>query len=276
MDRPPALPPGAARRRLAAGRRDVLVREEPLLLEVAGRRLLTLRTPGHDEDLARGFLLSEGLIEEPGEIARLEFVPGRPRSESPDGRFVPDRLQVQLRRPPPAERLARFRRVQEAHAGCGLCGLEELAGLPALDDLLEPGRPKVPRATILATLERFRARQGLFATTGGCHGAALCTAGGRVLGFGEDVGRHNALDKAIGQAALAGGPPAFALLSGRAGYELVAKCLRRRVPILVSVSAASALSFDLCREAGATLVGFARGGRLKVYWDEERLVETGA
>ena len=117
-------------------------------------------------------------------------------------------------------------------------------------------------------------RQQLFASTGGSHGALLATADGDVVACGEDVGRHNALDKAIGAAAAAGAPLAecVAVLSGRAGFDLVVKCLRTRVAVIVSVSAPSALAFDLCAAAGATLVGFARGDSHRVYCGAERLV----
>ena len=123
-------------------------------------------------------------------------------------------------------------------------------------------------------MRELHGRQSLFAATGGSHGALVATGDGRVWGHGEDVGRHNALDKAIGQAARSGADlgAAIAILSGRAGFDLVVKCLRVRIPIVVSVSAPSALAFDLCEAAGATLVGFARGDRLQVYTGAGRLL----
>lgn len=269
---------GIDTRRLRDGSRDALVREEPLLLEIDGARLVTMRTPGQDEDFARGFCLSEGIVRAISEIEKLEFQKGMPPHEpgpGPEGRgFVADRVRVRLRqdveRPEAATRV--LTRVHEMRPSCGLCGIEDLDELTAASTN-RAGVPRFERARLPRMLEDFRARQHAFDATGACHGAAIASTDGRVLGFGEDVGRHNALDKAIGAAARIDTDfsSCVGLLSGRAGYELVAKLLRVGVPILVSVSAPSALSFDLCREAGATLIGFARGDKAKVYWDDGRL-----
>ncbi|MBX3461803.1 MAG: formate dehydrogenase accessory sulfurtransferase FdhD [Planctomycetes bacterium] len=259
---------GAARRTLASGRDDLLVREEPLLLVVHGQQLLTMRTPGRDEELALGFLLGEGIVAAAADVAALRAVPGNAEAQRAD------ELHVTLRTPPDALGRSRLARTHEIRSSCGVCGLADphaiLAGTPPL----LPGVPKVRAALIGELVAVLRARQPLFAATGGCHGALLATAEGAVLGAAEDVGRHNALDKAIGQAARAGAdlPHAIAVLSGRAGFDLVVKCLRVRIPVVVSVSAPSALAFDLCAAAGATLVGFARGDRHAVYCGGERLL----
>jgi FdhD protein len=267
----PEPPAGAARRTLADGRLDLLVREEPLLLVVHGQQLLTMRTPGRDEDLARGFLLGEGVIAAATDVVGFDHRAG----DAEVARV--DELHVTLRTPPQGLVRDRLARTHEIRSSCGVCGLADVGSM--LDELppLLPGVPKLTHARIGALLAALAARQQLFAATGGCHGALLAEAhdGGEVLGAGEDVGRHNALDKAIGEAARRGADFArcIAVLSGRAGYDLVVKCLRVRVPVIVSVSAPSALAFDLCHAAGATLLGFARGERHQVYCGAERFTD---
>jgi FdhD protein len=258
---------GGARRRLAAGRDDWLVREEPLLMVVHGQQLLTMRTPGRDADLATGFLLGEGIIGAGADIAELVAKPAT------DERTA-DELHVALHRPPNDLGRARLARTHEIRSSCGVCGLADPQTILEATPPLLPGVPKVPVARIGELLRALTERQELFARTGGCHGALLGTVDGTVVGCGEDVGRHNALDKAIGEAARGGADFArsIAILSGRAGYDLVVKCLRVRIPVIVSVSAPSALAFDLCHAAGATLVGFARGDRHEVYCGAERLL----
>lgn len=265
----PVPPEGAAVRQLADGRPDLLVREEPLLLDVHGQTLVTMRTPGADEDLALGFLLGEGLITSAAEVTGMQFTPGEPE------RRTADTLVITLQGAPSAQLRQRLARTHEIRSSCGVCGLADVATM--LDDLppLLPGVPRVPAARIGTLLTRLAERQELFSLTGGCHGALLAPADGDgPLFAAEDVGRHNALDKAIGAAARAGVDfsRTVAVLSGRAGYDLVVKCLRVRIPVIASVSAPSALAFDLCHAAGATLLGFVRGDRHQVYCGPERLL----
>ena len=261
------VPCGAARRRLAGGRDDLLVREEPLLLVVNGQQLLTMRTPGRDEDLALGFLLGEGIVQSAGDVHSMAAV------RAADPQHAVDELQISLRRSLDPLARSRLARTHEIRSSCGVCGVADAATVLDGTPPLLPGVPKVPTMRIRELVEALRARQQLFAATGGCHGALVADRLGTVVGFGEDVGRHNALDKAIGQAARSGAdlPNAIAVLSGRAGFDLVTKCLRVRIPIVVSVSAPSAFAFDLCQSAGASLVGFARGDRHEVYCGAERL-----
>lgn len=258
---------GTETRRLADGRSDRLVREEPLLLVVEGQPLLTMRTPGRDEDLAVGFLLGEGIVRRADEIAAIT-----PQVAEEDR---PAELHVRLRAGPSPLAKARLTRTHEIRSSCGICGSADLqAALDGAPPLL-PGVPRLPRRSVTDLLAALRARQPLFDATGGSHGALLADGQGRVLGHGEDVGRHNALDKAIGMAARAGADlgSAIAVLSGRAGFDLVVKCLRARVPVIVSVSAPSAAAFDLCSAAGATLLGFARGDSFVTYCGAERLTQ---
>lgn len=266
----PVPPEGAAARTLADGRSDLLVREEPLLLVVHDQQLMTMRTPGRDDDLALGFLLGEGIVDSATDVLGSDFVAGAASARTTD------ELRLRLASPPGPQQRSRLARTHEIRSSCGVCGLADVTTM--LDELppLLPGVPKLAHARVGTLLSALTARQELFAATGGCHGALVAEAhdGGAILGTGEDVGRHNALDKAIGEAARRGADFArcVAVLSGRAGYDLVVKCLRVRVPVIVSVSAPSALAFDLCHAAGATLLGFARGDRHQVYCGAERFV----
>ncbi|MEY4674473.1 MAG: hypothetical protein RL148_2257 [Planctomycetota bacterium] len=265
----PSPNPGAAVRIRPCGTADQLVREEPLLLRIHDSQLLTMRTPGQDEDLALGFLVGEGIVQGPGGVAGTEFVPGDP------ARLQADELRVRLVKPPDAAVRGRLARTHEIRTSCGVCGVSDPQQL--LEDMvpLLPGTPRVSRAQVHAMAALLQERQELFAATGACHGALVASPDGTVHGFGEDVGRHNALDKAIGAALRTGTDltRAVVLLSGRTGYDLVVKCLRARIGVIASVSAPSALAFDLCHAAGATLLGFVRGNRLQVYCDAARLTD---
>jgi FdhD protein len=227
-----------------------------------------MRTPGRDEDLALGFLLGEGIVHGAGDVRAMVAVP----AAGDDG---VDELRIELAAAPAGLAKARLARTHEIRSSCGVCGMGDANVILEGTAPLLPGVPKVQASLVPELVRTLRARQELFSATGGCHGALLASADGAVTGFGEDVGRHNALDKAIGQAARAGAdlPRSIAVLSGRAGYDLVIKCLRVRVPIVVSVSAPSSLAFDLCSSAGATLIGFAREGKYHVYCGAERLVD---
>ncbi len=269
-------PEGSELRHLAGGDRDYLLREEPLILEIDGNTLLTMRTPGRDEDLATGFLLAEGIVDHVDEIESLSMRPGMPLGEPgtglDGGKPILDRILIQTKTHRESPRRDALRRIQEIRPSCGLCGLEDLHQLVPPSLAFTEGHPNISPTRLRLLLQDFHDQQVLFTATGASHSAAFYTGEGEIQGLGEDVGRHNALDKAIGQAFREGGgvQDCVLLLSGRAGYELVAKALRVGCPFLVSVSAASALSFDLCREVGATLIGFARGEQYRLYWDEGR------
>lgn len=258
--------PGIARRRLTDGE-DLLVREEPLWIQVGEARLLTMRTPGRDEDLATGFLFGEGVLRDIDELTDLSWEAGDPEA------LRPDTVSATLRGDAVGRVEGRLTRTHEVRPSCALCGLTDVDQL--LEDLppLLPGVPKF-RATMIHRLqERFHEVQQLFDHTGASHAAALFDVDGNLLAHGEDVGRHNALDKAIGQAlrARVDLTRCLAMLSGRAGYDLVLKSLRARIPVILSVSAPSALAFDVCDAAGATLIGFVRKDRHKVYSGPERI-----
>lgn len=261
--------PGAAACKLHDGRDDQLAREEPLLIQVDDQQLLTMRTPGDDLALAVGFLLSEGVVDEAAAVLGHEILPGEPTE------LRADTIRIQVRDSAQAEAKGRLTRTHEIRPSCGICGLTDPEELLEDTRPLLPGTPKLAHPQIESIRADFESHQQLFQLTGACHGAGIYSAQGKLLGFGEDIGRHNALDKAIGHACLDGHPldQAIAILSGRAGYDLTMKCLRLGIPIILSVSAASALSHDLVVAAGGTLVGFVRGRQAKIYCDHQRLTE---
>lgn len=261
-------PVGASQRRLASGKEDLLIEEAPLLLDVHGQQLLTMRTPGRDEELALGFLLGEGIIKRPDEVVALTCQAGDSDTAQPDS------VVIELQDEPRGLAKARLARTHEIRSSCGACGMADPHGL--LDDAppLLPGTPRVAVKVLTDLVAQLTEQQQLFALTGGCHAAVLADPNGTVMASAEDVGRHNALDKAIGTAARKGMDlnTTIAVLSGRMGFDLVVKCLRVQIPVMVSVSAPSALAFDLCAAAGATLVGFVRGDRHEIYCGQDRLL----
>ena len=260
-------PIGAAKRRLASGKEDLLIEEAPLLLDVHGQQLLTMRTPGRDRELALGFLLGEGIVNDPREVVSIATTAGNPDAAKPD------EVHIELTATPQGLAKARLARTHEIRSSCGACGIADPQAL--LDDApaLLPGVPRVEAVVLTKLVEQLKEQQQLFALTGGCHAAVIADKRGNVLAAAEDVGRHNALDKAIGEAANKGVDlsNSVAVLSGRMGFDLVVKCLRVRIPVMASVSAPSALAFDLCEAAGATLVGFVREDRHEVYCGADRL-----
>jgi FdhD protein len=260
-------PIGASLRRLASGREDLLIEESPLLLDVHGQQLLTMRTPGRDAELALGFLLGEGIVTSSRDVVAIVCQQGDV------SRNQPDSARIELTATPQGLAKARLARTHEIRSSCGACGIADPHAL--LDDApgLLPGVPRIGIDVVTRLVAELKTRQQLFALTGGCHAAVLADCDGNVFASAEDVGRHNALDKAIGEAANHGADfsQTVAVLSGRMGFDLVVKCLRVRIPILISVSAPSALAFDLCHAAGATLIGFVRGERHEVYCGQDRI-----
>lgn len=248
-----------------------VIREEPLLLEVDGERVLTMRTPGEDEALALGFLLGEGVIASVDDVREIERVPAR--ADRPEAAV--DVVRVRLRDPARAKGSSGLlARAHEIRASCGLCGRTSGEGLTKGLAPLEPGVPRVKKDSLLAMVAALTAKQERFKKTGGCHAAGIFSARGDLLAVAEDVGRHNALDKAIGIAARERRDfnEAVLILSGRGGFELLLKALRVGIAVTASVSAASSLAIEIADEAGATLVGFVRPAQpLRVYADDGRL-----
>ena len=247
---------------------DALAVERPLQIRVDDHDVaVTLRTPGHDRELALGFLAAERVIDRAAQVVAV-------RESAAACADEPDRVEIALA---PEVRFdwSRLERHFAATAACGLCGRAHLEALRAGLDRVSSG-PPLPLGRMLSLAERLRQRQVAFEATGGLHAAALCDAGLEPLVLREDVGRHNAVDKVCGWWLECGGERAAALLwvSGRAGAELVLKAARARVPVMAAVGAPSALAVELAEAAGITLVGFLRGDRCNVYTGAQRLAET--
>jgi len=235
---------------------DSVAVEEPLEIRVDGEPLaVTMRTPGHDEELALGFLYGEGLIDGPREAGLTEDLAAN---------------IIEVRGP--LVRTPGTRRFYTT-SSCGVCGkgaLEEVAVMSAP----LPAGPQVPRARLAALPDRLD--QPGFALTGGLHATGLFSSGGTLLHAREDVGRHNAMDKVIGRALLDGLVPLgerILCVSGRLSFELVQKAAVAGAPILVGVGAPSSLAVALAGERGMTLCGFARRGRVNVYTHPRRVLD---
>ena len=252
-------------------RADTLATEEPLEIRIQApdqeqvQVAVTMRTPGGDFDLAVGFLFTEGLIE-PEEVRRVAYCDNLPGE---DQRY--NVVSVTLGRPFDAERL---RRNFYANSSCGVCGKAALEDVEVRCSPVAPG-PEVALDVLLGLPDVLRGAQRMFETTGGLHAAGLFTVQGEVESVHEDVGRHNAVDKAIGERYLAGRVPVtdhILQVSGRASFEIVQKAAVAGIPIVSAVSAPSSLAVDAAERFGMTLVGFVRDGRCNVYAHPERVV----
>lgn len=241
-------------------RGDIVAVEEPLELRLGETPLaVVMRTPGDDVDLARGFLLTEGIVLHPAEIAEIERI---------DGAHVSARLAVGTVVDP-----AQFQRNMFVSSSCGVCGK---ASIEAVRLLARPARPFTVRADVVGSLTaRLRAQQPTFDATGGLHAAALFDVHGALLAAREDVGRHNAVDKVIGAAMQQAWPlpPSVLVVSGRQSFEVVQKAAMAGIGALVGVSAPSSLAVELADELGMLLVGFARGDGFNVYAGGGRLAD---
>lgn len=237
---------------------DSVAVERAVTIEIAGAAaVMLLCTPTDVEALAVGFALSEGLIDDMDDVLSVRSAPGRP-----------DVIGLAVAEP---DRAARGRNLIVS-SSCGLCGVRNIEGMFVEIPPVRASTSVDPRL-LWRVVEDLAARQEAFRATGGTHAAGLFGAGGEFLAFAEDLGRHNALDKAIGHALRAGrlADAAGVALSGRVSFEMVAKCARARLEILVAVSAPSSLAVTAARRWGVMLVGFVRPGRANVYHGAERI-----
>jgi len=273
--------PGAVKNVFVTGlgggpeRADAVAVEEPLEIRVGGRGVaVTMRTPGHDRELAAGFLLTEGVVRAAAEL--LDVYACRDLPHGQEGNVVEAVLSPEARARFDPARLTRH--VFTA-SSCGLCGKATIDAVACvLPPLAAAGAASEAGLFAAAALgswpERLRAAQPGFDATGGLHAAARFTVRGELVAVREDVGRHNALDKLLGAALWAGETPladAGVLVSGRLSFELVQKCWAAGVPLLAGIGAPSSLAVELATAAGMTLVGFLRADRANVYAGAERL-----
>jgi FdhD protein len=262
---------------------DHLAVEEPLEIRLGGRRFtLTMRTPGHDEELAAGFLLAEGFINSPRELGEIRRVRGS------NGAPEPNAIDVILNVPAVGLR-ERLKRNFVMSSSCGVCGK---TSIEALERRIAPlgGSARIAAQSLIELPRLMRAAQEGFSVTGGLHAAALFALGASeeprngaapdgtgelsLTVLREDVGRHNAVDKVVGYALTHDMMPLDAnamMVSGRLSFEIVQKAAAAGVPILCAVSAPSSLAVELAEEVGMTLIGFLREPNFNVYAHQERI-----
>lgn len=252
-------------------REDVLAGEEPLEIRLGGSAFtVTMRTPGDDFDLVAGFLVSEGVVWEPGQLPSLRYCAG----VDDNGQQTFNVVEAQLRPGVELPDTAMERHVYTS-SSCGICGTASIDAVRKSSrfDLHEDTAP-VDLGILASLPDRLRESQKLFDRTGGVHAAGLFTAEGELLCLREDVGRHNAVDKVVGWALREGMLPlrgTILQVSGRASFELVQKAQLAGIPVLAAVSAPSSLAADLADDAGLTLVGFSRGTSLNCYSHPDRI-----
>ena len=253
-------------RRLSEGRwrpveTDRLTVEEPLEIRVKGEPLaVIMRTPGDDAALAAGFMVTEALVGRPDEIDRIEIV-----TEGENGKKG-NVVNVRLAGDAGLAEEVQSRRFYTS-SSCGICGKASIEAV-TLNARPVSGRWDVPADLVLDLPNRLRAAQSVFDETGSLHAAGLFDLEGNLVDLAEDVGRHNALDKVIGRAVLAGRLPldrTILMASGRISFEIAQKALMAGIPMIGAVSGASSLAVDLAEDQGMTLAGFIRGGSMTVY-----------
>ncbi|MDB4933316.1 MAG: Protein FdhD [Labilithrix sp.] len=252
---------------------DHVVVEEPLALLLEDETLaITMRTPGNDRELAVGFLLAEGIITSRADLARITPC-GRTGDEGRENTLAIT-LAPGVKLPVDPQTGELVRRGTIASSACGVCGRTTIGDL-----LGRIGRTRdtsvVRRSIIADAVASLRARQPVFALTGGCHAASLVSFSGETVCTFEDVGRHNAVDKVVGACALADRLPLHAhllVVSGRTSFEIVQKAMSAGISALASVSAPSSLAVTLAEKGGLVLVGFVRGNTLSIYAGADRIV----
>jgi len=257
-------------------REDQLTVEEPFEVRIDQRSLaVIMRTPGHDHELAMGFLFTEGVIRQPGDVLTIEG------ATEADGLPLANVVNVVLRHNqqqdvplPSGERLA-FERHFAVSASCGLCGKNSIADLMVTTSPLQVDDMHIPASIIYNLPAQLRTAQTVFTHTGGLHAAGLFSHSGELLLLREDVGRHNAVDKLIGHGLLNGTFPYsrhVLMVSGRTSFEIIQKALLARIPCIAAISAPSSLAVELANQAGVTLIGFLRDQSMNVYTHAERIV----
>lgn len=275
--------------RSADGRefRDRLAVEEPLEIRLGfpdGKHRavsITMRTPGDDAELAAGFLFTEGMIKSPGQIKQIRHcglkIGSNKGTLDRAAALNSNTIRVDLADGSTVD-LKKLERHFYTTSSCGVCGKSSIEALRTEAKPIAQSNLRASAEVIHSLPETLRRAQRVFEETGGLHASALFTADGELNIVREDVGRHNALDKAIGRKFLDGETPLgerILLVSGRASFELVQKALVAGIPLLAAVGAPSSLAVELAREYGMTLVGFVRDGRFNIYCGGERILANG-
>lgn len=240
---------------------DLIAVEEPLEIRIGTRTVsITMRTPGHDMELAAGFLLTESILTSREQIRSMAQ--------------VPNSVTVELNQEVDVD-LSRLERHFYTSSSCGVCGKASIEALHASNcPLIARDAPVLSAAVLHELPERLRAAQAVFERTGGLHAAALFNVEGELLSLREDVGRHNAVDKLVGSEMLAGRVPCsnrLIFVSGRTSFELVQKTLMAGIPILAAVGAPSSLAVEVAQRFGITLLGFVRNHRFNIYSGAQRI-----
>lgn len=255
-------------------RSDQVAVEEPLeirLLAGAERKTLavTMRTPGADFELAAGFLYGEGVVHDPSDIRTIRYCVDPEVDVEQQYNIV----NVDLARAKLPD-LPELERHFYTSSACGVCGKASLEALQIRGCQTVESKLVIAPEILYSLPDQLRSSQSLFSETGGVHAAGLFTPDGKLLALREDVGRHNALDKLIGWALMQNQLPLsnhLLMVSGRASYEILQKCVAAGIPLVCSVSAPSSLAVDLARTFGITLVGFLRGSKFNIYTNPQRL-----
>jgi FdhD protein len=266
MKEPHSIGPGRIIRRKKDGSleylRDDLTIEEPLEIRIGGKTLATtMRTPGHDDELAAGFLVSEAIVRDQSAIVKI--------SRDGDNRVVVSLAEGMKLKLNSAQRFGTI------SSSCGLCGKTSIDEIRQNFPAIGSAEIRIDIQTLLSLPEKLRKAQSDFARTGGIHAAGIFDLGGDLKTVREDIGRHNAVDKAIGRAFLDKQLPLnrnILLVSGRASFEIVQKALAAGIPIVAAVSAPSTLAVDFARESNQTLIGFLRPPSFNIYSHIERVI----
>jgi len=254
---------------------DLLAVEEPLEIRLGSKSIsITMRTPGHDFELAAGFLFTEGILHHTSEIREIRWSNLARENGGGNPRQLGNSVTVELN-PGVEVDLDRLERHFYTSSSCGVCGKASIEAIQMQGcPVLPRNAPLVPASVIHHLPETLRREQPVFERTGGLHAAALFSPDGKLQVLREDVGRHNAVDKLIGSQMLAGHTPlsdSLLLVSGRTSFELVQKTLMAGIPILAAVGAPSSLAVETAQRFNLTLLGFVRDGRFNIYSGASRI-----
>ena len=254
-------------------REDYVTVEEPFEVRVNQRSLaVIMRTPGHDHELAMGFLFTERVIRQPEDVGAIED------AIDDDGLPLANVVNVHLRpgeQQDPVTQIDHFERHFAVSSSCGLCGKNSIDDLMLTVPALKVEDLRITSSCIYELTRQLRIGQDVFTHTGGLHAAGLFTSTGELCLLREDVGRHNAVDKIIGYGLLHNTFPYskhILVVSGRTSYEIIQKAMLARIPCIAAISAPSSLAIELAHQAGITLIGFLRDHTMNVYTHPERII----